>query len=64
MSTLSDQIAALEATLNEAANRVTTDGVTVQYDLDAARRRLEELKRQQDGTRRPRVAQIDLSNTW
>ena len=61
---LSSEIAAIEATLNEGARSVSTDGLSVQYDLNALRRRLEELRRQQDATRRPRVAGIDLSNAW
>lgn len=61
---LTSQIAAIEAILDEGARSVSTDGLSVSYDLDALRRRLEELRRQQDATRRPRVAGIDLSNAW
>jgi len=55
------EIAKLEAILNEGASRVTVDGMTVQYDLDDVRRRLNELKAKQDATKRPRAASIDLS---
>jgi hypothetical protein len=50
-----------EAILNRGATRVTTDGVTVEYDLVAVRARLTDLKAQQDATKRPRAAGIDLS---
>lgn len=56
-----DEIAELESLLNDAASNVAVDGVGVTFDLEAARRRLAQLKRQQDATRRPRNASIDLS---
>jgi len=55
------EIAKLEAILNEGTSRVTVDGMTVQYDLDEVRQRLNELKAKQDATKRPRAASIDLS---
>jgi len=58
---IADDIAKLEAILNEGTSRVTVDGVTVQYDLDKVRSRLMALKAEQDATLRPRAAQIDLS---
>jgi len=58
---LSTEIAEAETILNRGATRVTTDGVTVEYDLAAVRARLTDLKAQQDATKRPRAAGIDLS---
>ena len=58
---VADDIAKIEAILQEGASRVTTDGVTVQFDLDSLRKRLAVLKRQEDGTKRPRIATVDLS---
>ena len=61
---LTTEIAAIEAILNDGARAVSTDGRSVQDELPALRRRLEELRRKQDATKRPRVAGIDLSNAW
>jgi len=58
---LADDIAKLEAILNEGTGRVTIDGVTVQYDLGEVRQRLAALKRREDAAKRPRAAAIDLS---
>lgn len=58
---IADQIAELEAILDAGASEVTVDGQRVRYDLDSVRRRLAELRRQQDATKRPRASQIDLS---
>lgn len=55
------EIANLEAILNAGASQVSVDGRNVAYDFDAIRRRLAELRRKQDATKRPRVAQADLS---
>lgn len=55
------EIANLEAILNAGANDVSTDGDRTVFDLDSVRRRLAELRRKQDATKRPRVAQVDLS---
>lgn len=58
---IADEIAELEALLNSAAKDVSYDGTRVSFDLDAARRRLAQLKREQDATKRPPNATIDLS---
>lgn len=58
---IADEIAELESLLNDAAENVAVDGVAVKFSLPEARRRLATLKRQQDGTKRPRNATIDLS---
>jgi len=58
---IEDDIAELESLLNDAAQDVTVDGVAVKFNLQEARRRLATLKRQQDATKRPRNATIDLS---
>ena len=62
MSSVAEQIENLEAILNEGVTEVFVDGQKTVYDLDAIRRRLTELRRQQDTTRRPRTASIDLGN--
>jgi hypothetical protein len=59
---LATEISDLEAILNTGASEVYVDGQKVVYDLDQVRRRLSELKRQQDGSRRPRTSTINLSN--
>ena len=58
---IEDDNAELESLLNDAAQDVTVDGVAVKFNLQEARRRLATLKRQQDATKRPRNATIDLS---
>ena len=55
-------IAALEEALNTGASEVYVDGQKVSWDLAAMRKRLVELKRQQDRRRRPVVSTIDLSH--
>jgi hypothetical protein len=58
----SAEIAALEAILNAGAANVSTDGTSVAYDLNAIRKRLAELRGndETDVHRRPRVARILL----
>jgi len=46
MSAIDAQIAKLENLLNSAMTSVSTDGQHYAFDLDAARRRLAELKQQ------------------
>lgn len=62
MPSTDEQIAALEAILNEGATEVFADGQKTVYDLAAIRIRLAELKRQRSASLRPRTASIDLSN--
>lgn len=59
---VADKIAELEAILDAGVSRTSTDGLSVQFDLDEIRRRLVALRDQADGTQRPRIAQINLSN--
>ncbi len=59
-----DEIAALEAIQNAGAGRVTTDGLTVSFDLDEIRRRLAALRDKADQAKRPRVARINLSTAF
>lgn len=59
---VADDIAALEEILSIGATEVYVDGQKTVYDLDQVRRRLSELKRQQNGSRRPRTSSINLSN--
>lgn len=57
------EIALLRKILNSGTGRVTVDGETVQYDLEAARKRLNELVATDDTetVKRPRASSIDLS---
>jgi hypothetical protein len=59
---IADDIAALEELLNTAAQSVSTDGNHTSFDLDAARRRLAELKAQAVGKTWPQAATINLSS--
>lgn len=56
------EIAELEAILNTGASSTGVGTQRVTWDLDQVRRRLAELRRELDHTRRPRIATIDLSN--
>ena len=59
----SAKIAELEALIQGATRRVTTDGTTTDFDLDKAREELRRL-REQDTTqrgRRPVISTINLS---
>lgn len=59
----SAKIAELEALIQGAATRVTTDGTTTDFDLARAREELRRL-REQDNTqrgRRPVISTINLS---
>lgn len=58
---LETDIAALEEALNTGATEIFVDGQKVSLSLPEIRRRLRELKRQQQPGRRPRIATIDLS---
>ncbi|HVS73152.1 MAG TPA: hypothetical protein VHQ47_17995 [Phycisphaerae bacterium] len=59
-SVLRAEAAKLQSILNNGATSVTTDGVTVQYDLDACRRRLREINRIINPLARPRAASVNL----
>ena len=61
------EIQQLEALLNAATSGVTTDGLRTDFDLEQARRRLNELRALQTGDRRlvrPRMLGIRLNNAW
>jgi hypothetical protein len=58
---LADRIAELERILDAGGESVTTDGLTVKWDLGEVRKRLAELRREDVPDKRPRVATIDLS---
>lgn len=60
MAAIDDQIEALEKILNAGATSVSVDGQSVTYDLDMVRKRLNELKRQADPSKKPLVASINL----
>lgn len=57
---LAEEIAELEVVLNVGAKSVAVDGIKTDYDLDQVRRRIRELKAEQDPAARPRVAQVDM----
>jgi len=59
---VASEIAELEAILNTGASSVFVNGQKVTYDLSQVRRRLRELRRQLDPSKRPTVATIDLGN--
>lgn len=58
------KIAALERLIQGATTRVTTDGTSTDFDLDAARAELRRLREQDDTQkgRRPVISTINLSN--
>lgn len=58
---LTTRRAEIKAKLAEGASRVTTDGVTVVWELDELRKELAEIDRLLYPTKRPRVASFDLS---
>jgi len=58
---IADRIIELEAILDAGGRAITTDGLKVEYDLAEVRRRLGELRAQNDPTARPRIGQVDLS---
>lgn len=65
MPDYSVEIAALEAILNSGAQSVSTDGLSMSYDLEQVRKRLAELQAQDDATiaagkSRPTFARIRL----
>jgi len=62
MATIDQEIAELEAILNTGATSTGVGDQRVTWDLDEIRRRLAELRRQQDHTTRPRIMTMDLSN--
>jgi len=55
------EIAHLEQLLNSGVTATAADNERHEFDLEAARRRLAELKRLQAKTRKPRTSSIDLS---
>lgn len=55
-----DEAKNLRAILARGASSVTTDGVTVNYDLDAVRQRLADINRILNPRRRPRASTINL----
>lgn len=64
MADYDDEISRIEEILNQGAERVTKDGVTVQYNLESLRKRLAYLTRadEDEQKKRPACASIDLSN--
>jgi len=57
----SDQLGNLEAVQDAGAKKVSTEGLTVEFDPAAVSRRAAILRDKTDPTKRPRVASIDLS---
>lgn len=63
----SAEITVLEAILNSGAKSVSTDGLATQFDLDAVRKRRDELVRLQGGDLkmvRPRISSVYLGSAW
>lgn len=60
--TTADQIADLEAILNAGGKRVSTEGLTVDFDPEEIRRRLAALRQKADASKRPRIGKMNLSN--
>jgi hypothetical protein len=64
MADNAEKIADLEAITQGGAKRITTDGVSVEFDPKAARDELRRLRASDDvqKTRRPVVSSINLGN--
>ena len=64
MANNAKKIAELEAIIQSGASRVSTDGTSTDFDLDAARQQLRRLREQDDAQqgRRPVVASLNLSH--
>ncbi len=61
------EIAQLEQLLNSATKSVATDGLRTDFDLEQARKRLNELRLQQSGAtgrKRPPFVAIRLGGAW
>ena len=61
------EIAQLEKLINSATKGVSADGIRTDFDLDAARKRLGELRQLADPSSnrvRPRVFRADISGAW
>jgi hypothetical protein len=64
---IEQEIARIEATLNAGARSVRNDAQSVEFDFDALRRRLAELRQQQNPQAalvRPPVFRCDLSGSF
>lgn len=59
-----EELERLQAILATGAKSVSADGTRVDYDLAYVRKRIEELQRQLDGRKRPRMVVLDLRNSW
>ncbi|MGD9632660.1 MAG: hypothetical protein AB7I57_18360 [Pirellulales bacterium] len=67
MSNFTREIAELEQLINSAVSSTSADGVSASFDLDAARRRLAELKRLADPTdkkARRIISRVNLGCAW
>ena len=62
MAEIDDQIAALEQILNAGVTSASVDGQSVTYDLAMVRKRLNELKRTKDPSKKPLVASINMGS--
>jgi hypothetical protein len=62
----SAEIQQLEQLINSATTGVSADGLSTQFDLDHAKKRLAELRRLNGDLTlvRPRVATINLEGCW
>ena len=65
MADYTEEIAKLEAIVNNATNSVSVDGTSAQYNIEQARKRLAELRTRQGGANaRPAVSRINLGGAW
>ena len=66
MADYSAEIQRLEELINSATNSVSTDGLSTNFNLEQARKRLAELYRLQGETKlvRPRVVRVRLGGGW
>jgi hypothetical protein len=69
MANYATEIAELESILNGAVDSVSVDGTSTHIDLDAARKRLQELRAKDtlsisSGRTRPLVSKLRLGGAW
>jgi hypothetical protein len=66
MPDFSAEIAQLEQLINSATNSVSTDGLSTNFNLEHATKRLAELRRLQGDLSmvRPKVSTMNLGGAW
>ncbi len=63
-SNIREELDRLKEILAAGAKSVSADGTRVDYDLAYIRKRVEELQRQIDQRKRPRLIALDLRKAW